>query len=189
MDRMAESQGRLRGTWGLPEGGVAINERLWYRDDGEVRAIFYGMRPFYSYDRSDKVNHKFAAVQLIEAGLARQNDVATAFGLSVSTLCRARQRVVREGIGGLVGQRRRSREADLRTQTPDRHDQDVRLRRRNATDGNAGRRAAPPGLRGPGRSPRTLPDPWRSFPTRRPPPRPFQPAQCPTLHQSPDGFV
>lgn len=104
MGRMAESQGRLRGAWGLPEGGVAINERLWYRDDGEVRAIFYGMLPFYSYDRSDNVNHKFAAVQLIEAGLARQNDVAATFGLSVSTLCRARQLVVREGIGGLVGQ-------------------------------------------------------------------------------------
>jgi AraC-like DNA-binding protein len=87
----------------LPEGGVAINERVWYRDDGDVRAIFYGMLPFYSYDRSDKVNHKFAAIQLIEAGLARQNDVAAAFGLSVSTLCRARQVVAREGIGGLVG--------------------------------------------------------------------------------------
>ncbi len=103
MDRMAESQGRLHAAWGLPEGGVAINERVWYRDDGDVRAIFCGMLPFYSYDRSDKVNHKFAAVQLIEAGLARQNDVAVAFGLSVSTLCRARKLVAREGIGGLVG--------------------------------------------------------------------------------------
>jgi prepilin-type processing-associated H-X9-DG protein len=87
----------------LPEGGVAINERVWYRDDGDVRAIFYGVLPFYSYDRSDKVNHKFAAVQLIEAGLARQNDVAAAFWLSVSTLCRARKLVAREGLGGLVG--------------------------------------------------------------------------------------
>lgn len=104
MGRMAESQGRLRGAWGLPEGGVAINERVWYRDDGDARAIFYGLLPFYSYDRSDKVNHKFAAVQLIEAGLARQNDVAAAFGLSVSTLCRARQMVAYQGIGGLVGQ-------------------------------------------------------------------------------------
>ena len=103
MDRAASSQGRLHAAWGLPEGGVAINERVWYRDDGHVRAIFYGMLPFYSYDRSDKVNHKFAAVQLIEAGLARQNDVAAAFGLSVSTLCRARQVVAREGLAGLVG--------------------------------------------------------------------------------------
>jgi len=103
MDRMAESQGRLHGAWGLPEGGVAINERVWYRDDGHVRAIFYGMLPFYSYNRSDKVNHKFAAVQLIEAGLARQNDVAVAFGLSVSTLCRVRKVVAHEGIAGLVG--------------------------------------------------------------------------------------
>ena len=103
MDRTDESEARLHGAWVLPEGGVAINERVWYRDDGEVRAIFYGMLPFYSYDRSDKVNHKFAAIQLIEAGLARQNDVAAAFGLSVSTLCRARQAVAREGIGELLG--------------------------------------------------------------------------------------
>ncbi|MBU0638539.1 MAG: helix-turn-helix domain-containing protein [Planctomycetes bacterium] len=103
MGRMAESQGQLDGAWGLPEGGVAINERVWYRDDGEVRAIFYGLLPFYSCDRLDKVNHKFAAVQLIEAGLARQNDVAAAFGLSVSALCRARQVVARAGIGGLLG--------------------------------------------------------------------------------------
>jgi prepilin-type processing-associated H-X9-DG protein len=103
MDRKAESQGRLHAAWGLPDGGVAINERVWYRDDDDVRAIFYGMLPFYSYDRSDKVNHKFAAVQLIEAGLARQNDVAAAFELSVSTLCRARKAVAHEGIGGLVG--------------------------------------------------------------------------------------
>jgi len=103
MDRTAKRQGRLHGAWGLPGGGVAINERVWYRDDGNVRAIFYGMLPFYSYDRTDKVNHKFAAVQLIEAGLAQQNEVAIAFELSVSTLCRARKVVAREGIGGLVG--------------------------------------------------------------------------------------
>jgi len=42
-------------------------------------------------------------VQLIEADLAQQNEVASAFGLSVSTLRRARRAVAEEGIGGLVG--------------------------------------------------------------------------------------
>jgi len=103
MDQEDTSQGRLHAEWGLPEGARAINDRVWYRDDGEVRAIFYGLLPFYSYRRSDKVNHKFAAVQLIEAGLAQQKEVAEAFGLSVSTLRRARKAVAEEGIGGLVG--------------------------------------------------------------------------------------
>ncbi len=103
MDGSNTGQGRLHAEWGLPQGAQAINDRVWYRDDGEVRAIFYGLLPFYSYTRSDKVNHKFAAVQLIEAGLARQKEVASAFGLSVSTLRRARKAVAEEGIGGLVG--------------------------------------------------------------------------------------
>ncbi len=103
MNRRNTGQGRLHAAWGLPEGARAINDRVWYRDDGEVRAIFYGLIPFYSYRRSDKVNHKFAAVQLIEAGLAQQKEVAEAFGLSVSTLRRARKAVAEEGIGGLVG--------------------------------------------------------------------------------------
>jgi len=38
MDRAAGSQGRLHAAWGLPEGGVAINERVWYRDDGDAKA-------------------------------------------------------------------------------------------------------------------------------------------------------
>jgi len=103
MDRKHTSQGRLHAAWALPEGAEAINDRVWYRDDGEVRAIFDGLIPFYCYRRGDKVNHKFAAVQLIEVGLAQQNEVASAFGLSVSTLRRARRSVAEEGIGGLVG--------------------------------------------------------------------------------------
>jgi transposase len=103
MDGSNTGQGRLHAAWALPEGAEAINDRVWYRDDGEVRAIFYGLLPFYSYTRSDKVNHKFAAVQLIETGLAQQKEVASAFGLSVSTLRRSRKAVAEEGIGGLVG--------------------------------------------------------------------------------------
>jgi len=103
MDGTTNSQGRLHAEWGLPEGAQAINDRVWYRDDGDVRAIFCGLIPFYSYQRSDPVNHRFAAVQLIETGLAKQIKVAAAFGLSVSTLRRARKAVAAEGIGGLVG--------------------------------------------------------------------------------------
>ena len=83
MDRRNTGQGRLHAAWALPEGAEAINDRVWYRDDGEVRAIFYGLIPFYSYRRCDKVNHTFAAVQLVEAGLAQQKDVAATFGLSL----------------------------------------------------------------------------------------------------------
>lgn len=86
----------------MPEGARAINDRVWYRDDGEVRAIFCGTIPFHSYCRSDRVHHKFAAAQLIESGLASQKGVSAAFGLSVPTLRRARRRVAAEGIGGLV---------------------------------------------------------------------------------------
>ena len=78
MDRKNTGQGRLHAAWALPEGAEAINDRVWYRDDREVRVIFYGLIPFYSYRRCDKVNHTFAAVQLIEAGLAQQKEVAEA---------------------------------------------------------------------------------------------------------------
>jgi len=103
MDGAKTGQGRLHAEWGLGEGAKAINDKVWYRDEGDVRSIFHGQLPFYSYHRLDKVNHKFAAVQLIEAGLAQQEDVAAAFGLSVSTLSRARKVVAEEGIAGLVG--------------------------------------------------------------------------------------
>lgn len=61
---------------------------------------------FCTYDLDDKVQPLFCACQLIEAGLAKQCQVVSAFAFSASTLQRARRKVREHGIAGLVPQKK-----------------------------------------------------------------------------------
>lgn len=99
-------QERLANDWALGEGCVAVNDRVWFEDRDGVRVVCVGNTPFYTYDLKDRVQHVFCACQLIEAKLAKQCAVIAAFGISERTLQRARRKMRREGIGGLVPQKK-----------------------------------------------------------------------------------
>jgi len=85
---------------------VAVNDRVWFEDCDGVRVVCVGNTPLYTYDLNDRVQHLFCACQVIEARLAEQCAVIRAFGISERTLQRARRKVRKEGIGGLVPQKK-----------------------------------------------------------------------------------
>jgi hypothetical protein len=102
MNARKHGQGQLDNDWALGEECVAVNDCVWFEDRDGVRVVCVRNTPFYTYDLDDKVQHLFCACQLIEARLAKQCDVAEAFGISARTLQRARRKVRVEGIAGLV---------------------------------------------------------------------------------------
>ena len=106
MDARKRSQKLLANDWALGQGCLAINERVWFEDRDGVRVVCVRNTPFYTYDLNDRVQHLFCACQLIEAKLAKQCEVAGAFGISESSLQRARRRVRDHGIAGLVPQKK-----------------------------------------------------------------------------------
>jgi hypothetical protein len=100
------TQQSLADDWSLDDDCVAVNDRVWFEDRDGLRVVFVHTTPFYTYDLSDRVQHLFCACQLIESELGKQCEVIQAFGLSESTLSRARRRVREGGIAGLVPQRK-----------------------------------------------------------------------------------
>ena len=99
-------QKQLANDWALGEGCVAVNDRVWFEDRDGVRMVCVGNTPLYAYDLKDRVQHLFCACQLIEARLAKQCAVIRAFGISERTLQRSRRKMRKEGIGGLVPQKK-----------------------------------------------------------------------------------
>ncbi|MFH1183576.1 MAG: helix-turn-helix domain-containing protein, partial [Chloroflexota bacterium] len=106
MSARKHKQKQLANDWALGEGCVAVNDRVWFEDRDGVRVVCVRNSPFYTYDLKDRVQHLFCACQLIEARLAKQCAVIRAFGISERTLQRARRKVRKEGIGGLVPQKK-----------------------------------------------------------------------------------
>ena len=106
MNARKHRQKQLTNDWALGEGCVAVNDRVWFEDRDGVRMVCVGNTPLYAYDLKDRVQHLFCACQLIEARLAKQCAVIGAFGISERTLQRCRRKMRKEGIGGLVPQKK-----------------------------------------------------------------------------------
>lgn len=105
MDAEKHEQSNLVSGWALGEHCTAVNERVWFEDREGVRLVCVGSVAFYTYDRSDRVQHLFCACQLVEAKLAKQCEIVRAFGVNERTLQRARRTVREQGIAGLVPRR------------------------------------------------------------------------------------
>jgi len=90
---------------GLPRDAVDVNGRVWFRDLDGNRAVFVDQTPFYSYPLNDVTQHRFCAVQLVEAGLAKVCDVCVAFGIHDRAFSRYRSSFRKQGIAGLVPQK------------------------------------------------------------------------------------
>jgi prepilin-type processing-associated H-X9-DG protein len=106
MKARTRGQRQLNNDWALGQECVAVNDRVWFEDRDGVRVVCVRNTPFYTYDLNDKVQHLFCACQLIESGLAKQYEVVRAFAVSTSTLQRARRKVRKHGIAGLVPQKK-----------------------------------------------------------------------------------
>jgi hypothetical protein len=87
---------------GLPQDAVEVNGRVWFRDLDGNRAVFVDQTPFYCYPLDDVTLHRFCAVQLAEAGLAKVCDVCGAFGIRDRAFSRYRASFRKQGIAGLV---------------------------------------------------------------------------------------
>jgi transposase len=77
----------------------AVVDVVWDQDE---LAVFASGVPVCRYDANDVVGLRLAACQVVELGLATQQEVATAFGVDRTTLYRQRQKLEQSGIGGLL---------------------------------------------------------------------------------------
>lgn len=106
MEAQADSQGYLDNSWALGDESVAINLRVWFRDEDGIRAVFVENKPFHTYRLDDQLQHRFCGCQLVESKLAKQCEVAKAFGLSEKMLERCRRRLREGGIEALLPRKR-----------------------------------------------------------------------------------
>lgn len=89
-----------------PGGAQEINDVVaLVRDHGQV-AYFAAGVPMFVHAESDVVGRRVAAVQLVELGLAQQNQVSAALELNRSTVYRHQSKVAREGLLGVVDGKR-----------------------------------------------------------------------------------
>ena len=89
----------------MPQGTVAVNRRAWFQDLDGNRAVFVDQTAFYCYPLADPTLHRFCAVQLVEAGIAKVREVCSAFDLHPRTFSRWRTSLRQQGIAGLVAEK------------------------------------------------------------------------------------
>jgi len=102
---MSQKQIALVENLGLPQEAVAVNHRAWFQDVNGNRAVFIDQTAFLCYSLRDPTLHRFCAVQLVEAGIAKVPEVCAAFKLSSRTFSRWRTGLRKEGIAGLVAEK------------------------------------------------------------------------------------
>jgi len=99
---MSQTQWDFVKDLGLPEDAVAVNRRVWFQDLNGNRAVFVDQTPFYCYPLTDQTLHRFCAVQLVEAGVAKIKDVCRAFEIHPRNFSRFRSKFRQQGIAGLI---------------------------------------------------------------------------------------
>lgn len=99
-----------------PEDVTDINGRVWFTDNDGFLVVFQGFdTPLYRVALNDEVQMRFVAVHLRLGGLARQEEIARAFGHSVETQRRWERRFEAEGLEGL--RRKKARGAPIKITT------------------------------------------------------------------------
>jgi transposase len=91
----------------VPPGGAdEVNDVVAVlRRDGQV-AYFAAGVPLFTHREDDAAGRRIAAVQLMELGLARQDEVSAALGVNRTTLYRQQRNLQRAGVLGVVDQKR-----------------------------------------------------------------------------------
>src|SRR3989337_2182406 len=88
-----------------PAGAKEVNEVLAIHEAKGQVAYFAAGVPVFTHAADDPVGRRFAAVQLVELGLAEQTELAPALGLHRATIHRCRRKVQAAGGLGLVAPR------------------------------------------------------------------------------------
>jgi len=95
---------------------VEINNKIWFKDSDGHRVVFQGRdTPLYRIALGDKVEVRFVAVTLRLSGLARQHEIAKAFGHSVAAQRRWERRYQQEGVQGLHPRKQSGRPRKIST--------------------------------------------------------------------------
>jgi len=85
-----------------------ISSQCYFRDNNGFRIVFAGWIPLYRYGTEDQLTEKFVIGSLIKDGLAKQVEVAEAFGYGVSSVRHWQREYELYGIEGLVRKKRES---------------------------------------------------------------------------------
>ena len=89
-----------------PAGAEPINAVLSMVREGDEVAYFASGVPVFVHAKDDAAGQRVAAVQMMELGLARQEELAAALGVNRSTLYRQHCKVRAEGVLGVVDAKR-----------------------------------------------------------------------------------
>ena len=95
------------------DGRTFVNGSLWFVDTDGCRVVFHRHDVLYRIALGDVVHARLVAVSLRQSGLATQEEIASAFGHSVITQARWERQYQKDGIDGLMPQRRPGRGSDL----------------------------------------------------------------------------
>jgi hypothetical protein len=121
-----------------PGDADAINATVAVlRRDGHV-AYFAAGVPLFTHRDADAVGQRIAAVQLMELGLVRQDELSAALRVNRTTLYRQHQKLKAAGVQGVVDQPRGPR-------GPHRFSADKRRRVERCGRNQSGRRPTPSG--------------------------------------------
>ena len=89
-----------------PAGAEEINETVAVLRQGDDVAYFAAGVPLFTHRADDVVGQRVAAVQMMELGLARQDELSAALAVNRTTLYRQHQRLKSAGVLGVVDQKR-----------------------------------------------------------------------------------
>ena len=109
MNTNASAQGKLSLEEIPADGRTFINGSLWFVDADGCRVVFHRHEVLYRIALADVVHMRLVAVSLRQSRLATQEEIALAFGHSVITQARWERQYQKNGIDGLMPQRRPGR--------------------------------------------------------------------------------
>jgi transposase len=89
-----------------PAGAESINAVLAMVREGNEVAYFASGVPVFVHAKDDTVGRRVAAVQMMELGLARQDELSAALQINRSTLYRQSRKVKAQGVLGVVDSKR-----------------------------------------------------------------------------------
>jgi transposase len=89
-----------------PAGAESISAVLAIVREGNEIAYFASGVPVFVHAKDDAVGRRLAAVQMMELGLARQDELSAALQIDRSTLYRQQRKVRAEGVLGVVDGKR-----------------------------------------------------------------------------------
>jgi len=89
-----------------PAGAEDINDVVAVLRRDDHVAYFASGVSLFTHREGDAAGRRIAAVQMLELGLARQDELSVALGVNRTTLYRQRRKLTRAGVLGVVDQKR-----------------------------------------------------------------------------------